>query len=165
MQLTLSVMGPPRVLMICLGNICRSPLAEGILLTMARDRGIDIVVDSAGTSGLTGARPDPRSVDVARKHGILLQHTGRRLLRSDFRKFDHLLVMDRKNLASTLALAQSDEERAKVSLITTYDPRITKPEIVPDPYYGDLRNFHEVYEQLNFCIRGWLEKTFPEKIL
>jgi protein-tyrosine phosphatase len=150
--------------MICLGNICRSPLAEGILLSMARDRGIELIVDSAGTRGVTGSKPDPRSSEVARLNGILLQHTARVLLKSDFKSFDQLLVMDEKNLANTLLLAASDEEKSKVKIITEYDPRPEKLAVVPDPYHGDMRNFHEVHEQLVHCIRGWLDHHFPVKI-
>ncbi|MFL5783886.1 MAG: low molecular weight protein-tyrosine-phosphatase [Bacteriovoracaceae bacterium] len=160
MQLSFNAMGPKRVLMICLGNICRSPLAEGMLAYQARERGIELIVDSAGTSGLTGNKPDTRSCEVARVNGILLQHSARRLTRGDFKKFDHLLVMDKSNLENTLALAVSDEERAKVKLITDYDPRPLKPQIVRDPYYGDLKDFHDVYEQLVHCISGWLDHHY-----
>ena len=160
MQLSFSQPGPARVLMICLGNICRSPLAEGILLSLAYERGIKLVVDSAGTSGLTGSRPDPRSCEVARLNGILLQHTARKLTRSDFKNFDHLLVMDRHNLTSTLALAVTDEERAKVKIITDFDPRPSRPFIVEDPYYGDMSGFHAVYHQLVHCLNGWLDHHY-----
>lgn len=152
--------GPQRVLMICLGNICRSPLAEGILVSLARARGIELVVDSAGTNGLTGSRPDPRSSEVARLNGILLQHTARKLTRSDFKNFDHILVMDRHNLTNTLALAGSDEERAKVKIVTEFDPRPARPAIVEDPYYGEMRDFHAVYEQLVHCLNGWLDHHY-----
>lgn len=150
--------------MVCLGNICRSPLAEGIMRQLISKRGLDhlLEVDSAGTSGLTGENPDPRSVEVALKNGIQLRHKGRKLLRRDFKLFDHILVMDLSNLDNTLKLAFEDHEKKKVSLITKYDHRPIKAQIVKDPYWGDLHHFIEVYEQLYCCCEGWLDTFYPK---
>ena len=100
-----------RILMVCLGNICRSPLAEGIMQREIERRNLPWEVDSAGTSNFhTGERPDARSVDIARKNGIDITHQRSRQLRlSDLKAFDHILVMDSSNYQSTLTLDKSGE--------------------------------------------------------
>jgi protein-tyrosine phosphatase len=164
MQIKMDSVVKTRILMVCLGNICRSPLAEGIMRSLIHKEGLDnlLEVDSAGTHGLTGSDPDPRSIEVAPKNGIRLIHKARRLLRRDFTRFDHILVMDEKNLAATLGMAEGESEKSKVHLITKFDPRLTKPHIVKDPYYREYMNFIEVYEQLNFCCEGWLKEHYPK---
>lgn len=131
--------------------------------SLIQKQGLDnlLEVDSAGTHGLTGSDPDPRSCEVAQRNGIRLIHKARRLLRRDFTRFDHILVMDEKNLMNTLEMAVGDVERSKVHLITKFDLRTTRPHIVKDPYYGEFINFIEVYEQLNFCCEGWLKERYP----
>jgi protein-tyrosine-phosphatase len=145
--------------MVCLGNICRSPLAEGILRNLAAERGIAdrIFVDSAGTTSHTlGADPDHRSRAVAEAHGITLAHKARPIERADFSKFDVILVMDEANLADVRSLAATEWERSKVSLVTAFDPRPCAPVVVPDPYWGELADFTAAYAQLRHCLEGWL---------
>lgn len=159
MQLKMNVV-KTRILMVCLGNICRSPLAEGIMRTLILEEGLDQLfeVDSAGTSNqCVGNLPDPRSIKVAKENGIELHHRARQLGRKDFDRFDHILVMDESNLKNVLNLAKFDIEKGKVSLITDFDPRPHHPSIVADPYWGGYADFVNVYEQLNVFCQGWLK--------
>ena len=118
--------------MVCLGNICRSPLAQGIMEHLAKQEGLDWEVDSAGTGNWhVGQGPDRRSVRTAGKHGIDISNQVCRLFRtSDFDTFDHILVMDKSNLADVLAFARNYEDIKKVSLLLG-------DKIVPDPYHDD----------------------------
>jgi protein-tyrosine phosphatase len=148
-----------KVLMVCLGNICRSPLAEGVLKKLVHDKKLsqDFLIDSAGTiHHHIGERPDSRSIEVAKNHGISLEHLGRQFTNNDFQNFNHILVMDESNYQNVIRLAKSQEEINKVHLITDFDMRSTKPKIVPDPYYGNINDFEEVYQQLNYCCEGFL---------
>ncbi len=137
-----------RVLMVCLGNICRSPLAEGILRSKV-DLG-RVEIDSAGTGGWhAGELPDPRSMDVALKNGLDISYQRARKFRTeDLDLFDHIFVMDNSNYRDVLQLASSEEHRRKVSLILN---EIFPGENVdvPDPYYGGNDGFDRVFEMLN----------------
>ncbi len=121
-----------KILMVCLGNICRSPLAEGILQNMADKKGLNWQVDSAGTLDYhVGSPPDRRSVAIAKNRGIDISAQKCRLFRlKDFDEFDRIYVMDRYNLNDILAMARNAEDRKKVKLLLDDD-------IVPDPYYDD----------------------------
>jgi protein-tyrosine phosphatase len=132
-----------RILMVCLGNICRSPLAEGILKSKVDyDK---VLVDSAGTAGYhIGEKPDERSIDVARKYGIDISgQCCRKFQAGDFKRFDLIYAMDRENLRVILDLAESAEERKKVKLLLDEVSAETKD--VPDPYYGGQDGFEQVY--------------------
>ena len=139
-----------KVLMVCLGNICRSPLAEGILQSKV---GIDAVfVDSAGTGGYhIGSKPDSRSIAVGLKYNIDITHQRcRKFNTQDFKDFDLIYVMDHSNYKNVTALAQNEEEKAKVKLIL--DEVDTGLNEVPDPYYDDdgFENvFHLIDEACN----------------
>ena len=134
--------------MVCLGNICRSPLAEGILKSKVDPE--KVFVDSAGTSNYhVGDAPDPRSVSIAhlRKLDITSQR-GRQFKTSDFDEFDHIYVMDMANYHDVLALARDEEDRKKVSLIL--DEIFPGENVeVPDPYYGGSDGFGNVYDMLD----------------
>lgn len=159
MQLKLNGIAKIKVLMVCLGNICRSPLAEGVLRKLVADAKLDhmIEVDSAGTAGHTiGFRPDVRSIEVALKNGIALHHEARQLRRQDLNEFDFVLVMDHSNFENAMKLAKNDYERSKIRMITDYDQRPHKLKIVKDPYYGDLNDFINTHDQLVHCCEGWL---------
>ena len=134
--------------MVCLGNICRSPLAEGILRAKLDPEKYE--VDYAGTSNYhVGAPPDHRSVEVARKNGIDISHLkGRQFSVSDFDTFDYIFVMDRSNYANVCALAKGDKERKKVSYLLDALGDIYLKE-VPDPYYGDKNNFRKVFSMID----------------
>lgn len=136
-----------KVLMVCLGNICRSPLAEGILKSKIDPARIQ--VDSAGTAGYhVGSPPDPRSVAVARKYQIdISQQRCRRFVREDFERFDHIFVMDQSNYQDIVELAQEEEHYDKVRLLLEeIDPG---PSEVPDPYYGGEQGFEYVFELID----------------
>ena len=121
-----------KLLMVCLGNICRSPLAHGIMETLVKEQGLDWQVDSAGTGNWhVGEPPDRRSIRTARAHGIDISDQVCRLFRvSDFDTYDHIFVMDKNNLSDILAMARNKEDEKKVNLLLG-------DKIVPDPYYDD----------------------------
>ncbi len=133
-----------KILMVCLGNICRSPLAEGILKSKVDTS--KIVVDSAGTAGYhVGSLPDSRSIEVAQKHGIdLTDQRCRKFKVEDFEFFDYIYVMDRSNYNDVIALAKSIEEKNKVKLLLKEAARLEVSE-VPDPYYGGTDGFEYVF--------------------
>ena len=136
--------------MVCLGNICRSPLAEGILQAKLTAEGLDIEVDSAGTGGWhVGQEPDKRSIAIANKYGIdISNQKARQFSAEDFDKFDLIYVMDGSNLSDVLALATTQDEVNKVKLILNeINPNENNP--VPDPYYGGADGFENVYQLLN----------------
>ena len=137
-----------RILMVCLGNICRSPLAEGILTHKTQD--LDVFVDSAGTASYhIGNLPDNRSIDIANKYGIdLTDQRARQFLEIDFDNFDKIYAMDTHNYASIISIARNQNDRDKVDLILNE----TNPksfDSVPDPYYGEGVGFQKVYSMLD----------------
>jgi protein-tyrosine phosphatase len=131
-----------KILMVCLGNICRSPLAHGLMEQMASEHDLDWEVDSAGTGNWhVGEGPDPRSTRTARAHGIDISGQVCRLFKtSDFDTYDHIFVMDRNNLSDILAFARNDEDKKKVKLLLG-------DKIVPDPYYDD-NQFEPVFKMI-----------------
>ncbi len=138
-----------RVLMVCLGNICRSPLAEGILKHKVEQHGMDWKVDSAGTgSWHVGELPDHRSIATARQYDIDITYQRARQFRADdFEHFDRIFVMDTQNYRDVLRLAQNDAQREKVQLILD----LTHPgenRSVPDPYWDD-DGFEQVFQLLD----------------
>jgi len=128
-----------KILMICLGNICRSPLAEGIMKHLVAEQGLDWTVDSAGTGNWhVGEGPDHRSVKTARQFGVdISKQVCRQFKVSDFDEFDLLLVMDKGNLSDVLAQARNEQDTEKVKLLLN-------DKEVPDPYY-DPTQFEPVY--------------------
>jgi len=136
-----------RILMVCLGNICRSPLAQGIMEKMIVFNQLDWTVDSAGTSGWhKGEQADRRSIAVAEAHGInISRQRSRQFVKKDFEEFDLILAMDSSNYHNILKLAQTDEDKEKVHLILNYSfPGENRA--VPDPYYEG--GFESVYAML-----------------
>ena len=144
-------MGVGNVLMVCLGNICRSPLAQGIFENLLTDP--SIIVDSAGTANYhSGAAPDPRSIATAKAHGIdISQQKARQFVRDDFEAFDHIFVMDKQNLRNVLSLATTAAERNKVSLLLG-------TEEVEDPYYGGPEGFEIVFKKIHSACSKMLEE-------
>lgn len=151
-----------RVLMVCLGNICRSPLAEGILKEKAKNLGINIMVDSAGTGGWhEGEPPDPRSQKIAEKYGIdISNQRARKFKTKDFQNFDIILAMDNTNQRDLQTLANNESERKKVKPVLSYlYPGQQKN--VPDPYYGNLPEFEEVFLLLDKALDNFLKQEYP----
>lgn len=149
-------MKPLRVLFVCLGNICRSPLAEGAARKLARERGLEprFEFDSAGTSGYHEGEPyDPRVAAVLANHDALFDHTARRVTAEDYRSFDWILGMDEENLRELERLAP-EGARARVVLVT--EPwgggRIT------DPYYADEGACEQTYLELADLVERWFAR-------
>ncbi|TGK01965.1 low molecular weight phosphotyrosine protein phosphatase [Leptospira langatensis] len=149
-----------KVLFVCLGNICRSPAAEGAFIDLIQKRGLFHLfeVDSCGTSRYhLGELADPRARQTARKKGIELVHKARQFKKSDFENFDYILAMDRSNQKDLFALASGDEERKKVHLFRKFQKGPGKDSDVPDPYYGTMKDFEEVQQIVADASEGFLE--------
>lgn len=137
-----------KILMVCLGNICRSPLAEGILQSKVHPDKVQ--VDSAGTAAYhIGNLPDPRSIDVARKYGIdLTYQRARQFSVNDFDAFDLIYAMDESNYQNILALVRNSDDELKVKMILN-ETNPNSNHSVPDPYYGGVDGFENVYRMLD----------------
>lgn len=139
-----------KILMVCLGNICRSPLAEGILREKTNQLGISVLIDSAGTSNYhIGEHPDKRTVANALKHGVdISKLKGRQFTTADFDQFDTIFVMDSSNYANVIALARNENDIKKVELILNrLHPNENRA--VPDPYFGGEQGFEDVFVLLD----------------
>jgi len=137
-----------KILMVCLGNICRSPLAEGIL--QHKTKNTNIFVDSAGTASYhIGKLPDIRSIEIANKYGIdLSNQRARQFSEKDYDNFDKIYVMDTHNYASIISISRNENDRNKVELILNeINPKSC--DSVPDPYYGEGDGFQKVYDMLD----------------
>lgn len=147
-----------RILMVCLGNICRSPMAEGILKSKIEEQGLDWKVDSAGTgSWHIGELPDPRSILEARRNGIdITDQRARQIEGSDFDQFDLILAMDRSNYQDISRLANGKENQEKVMMIMDLVSTDT-PQNVPDPYWND-DGFNKVFKMLEEACDKLIEK-------
>jgi protein-tyrosine phosphatase len=139
-----------RVLMVCLGNICRSPMAEGILRHKAKEQGLDIETDSAGTSHWhEGEAPDRRAIQNLKERDIDISDLrARPFHHSDFQAFDYIFAMDSSNYEDILQLARDDEERSRVRMIMNLVDG-NENVSVPDPYYGGEMQFQRVYDMLD----------------
>lgn len=140
------------VLFVCLGNICRSPLAEGVLAHHLEEAGLSelVRVDSAGTgSWHVGQAPDPRSIAVAAEHGVELKGYARQVRPEDFFEFTYVLAMDRSNLRNLQDLTYSSGSKASVQLFSNFDPDPHGHPDVPDPYYGEGDGFVPVFEMVD----------------
>jgi protein-tyrosine phosphatase len=136
-----------KILFVCLGNICRSPLAEGIMLHLKDLHNLALEIDSAGTANYhVGEAPDQRTIANALKNGVDLSALrARQFVADDFEKFDRIYVMDRNNLKNVLALAQTPAHKEKVGLLLDCLYKHEQRE-VPDPYYGGETGFEEVFQ-------------------
>ena len=153
------------VLFVCLGNIVRSPLAEHLFIQRASDAGLAdaFVVDSAGTAGYhIGDSPDQRMRQVAAEKGLIYDGSARQFSASDFDDFDWIIAMDRSNRENILRLARDDADRAKVHLMRKFDPEASPDAPVPDPYYGGIDGFYQVYEILERATQGLLTHICPD---
>lgn len=157
-------MGPTRVLFVCLGNICRSPLAESIFQHLARERGVEaeFEVDSAGTSGYhAGDPPDARSVETARAKGVQVVGASRQLSAEDLDAFDYVIAMDAENLAALRRVA-GPRARARTHRLREWDPARGDLD-VPDPYYGGPQGFERVHEMIERSCSALLDHLLAER--
>ncbi|MEO1521088.1 MAG: low molecular weight protein-tyrosine-phosphatase [Cyanobacteria bacterium J06633_2] len=153
-----------RLLFVCLGNICRSPSAEGIMVHLIRERGLEdhILCDSAGTSSYhIGSLPDRRMTAAARHQGIELRGQARQFSKADFDTFDLILAMDRQNYRDILRLATSDGHEQKVRMMCSYC-KVYSDDEVPDPYYGGDEGFQYVINLLLDACEGLLNQIEVE---
>jgi protein-tyrosine phosphatase len=148
-----------KILFVCLGNICRSPLAEGIMQKLISDKNLTIEIDSAGTSNFhVGETPDYRTVLNAKKHGVdLTPLKARQFSSKDFDEFDAIYVMDKSNMTNVLALAKNKEQEQKVELfLNTLFPNQNME--VPDPYFGGEEGFEDVFNLVYSACEKMIEK-------
>ncbi|TGK83062.1 low molecular weight phosphotyrosine protein phosphatase [Leptospira noumeaensis] len=147
-----------KVLFICLGNICRSPAAEGALKNLVHQKKLthSFEIDSCGTSGYhDGDLPDPRTRKAAEKRGIHLTHKSRKLTTNDLNYFDYLLVMDENNFKDVMSLTRDTKIQEKIFLFGQFRSDKGEP-IVPDPYYKTEPAFDKVQDLVEDCSRGFL---------
>lgn len=147
-----------KILMVCLGNICRSPLAEGIMKAKIKEAGLDWQVDSAGTgSWHVGNLPDPRSIEVAAKHGLdLTDQRAQQFKAKHLNEFDLIFAMDSSNYQNILKLATNDTQKKKVHLMMNMADA-GRNQGVPDPYWDD-DGFEQVYQMLDRACDGAILK-------
>lgn len=147
-----------KILMVCLGNICRSPLAEGILKNKIQEKGLDWLVDSAGTgSWHIGELPDNRSIAVARRFGIdITDQRARQFRPNDLIDFDMVLAMDSSNYQDIIRSAQNDQQKNKVALIMNFVNEGSN-QAVPDPYWDD-NGFEKVYQMLDEACERFVQR-------
>lgn len=152
-----------RIAMVCMGNICRSPMAEHVLRAKLAAANLPAEVVSAGTGGWHAGEPaDPRTEAVLREHGYTYEHTAQQIKRSWLDAFDLILVMDHDNLKNVLALANKSGQRAVVKLLRDFDPNSAPGSIVPDPYYGGPDEFEQTLKLIEAACDGvvnWLHET------
>jgi protein-tyrosine phosphatase len=146
------------VLFVCLGNICRSPLAEGVFRHLVDQEGLAdrFEIDSAGTGAWhVGDPPDARSTLVAEQHGIVLDSRARQVEPDDFERFDYIIVMDRDNLRTLERMSENNGSEARIELLRMYEAERDGDE-VPDPYYGGSSGFEQVYKMVKRSCQGLL---------
>ncbi|MBN2801892.1 MAG: low molecular weight phosphotyrosine protein phosphatase [Deltaproteobacteria bacterium] len=157
-----------KVIFVCLGNICRSPVAHGVFEDIVNKAGFsnDFEIDSAGTAAYhQGEMADRRMRETARGHNIEITHLARKIKKEDLDYFDMVLAMDSQNLFDLQSLAQNKEQLEKIILFRTYDPLANGQEDVPDPYYGGSEGFENVYYIVSRTGKILLDKINENKAL
>jgi low molecular weight protein-tyrosine phosphatase len=151
---------PVRVCFVCLGNICRSPTAEGVMNGLLQRERLDgaVAVESAGTAGYhAGELPDRRARAAAKARGLVLESRARQFLASDFARLDYVVAMDEENLSNLEALAPDAAARSKLRLLRSFDPAAPPGAAVPDPYYGGEDGFSHVLDLCEAACSGLIE--------
>jgi protein-tyrosine phosphatase len=145
---------PQRILTVCLGNICRSPIAHGLLIHHAENLGLHVEIDSAGTiSNHAGSPPDSRSIEIMTRNNHDISSQRSRIVKhEDFEYYDLILAMDKSNYEDLCSLADNDVQKSKINLVLPHDGE------VPDPYYGGDSGFKSVYKMLDQAIPVWLNQ-------
>jgi protein-tyrosine phosphatase len=145
---------PLRILTVCLGNICRSPIAHGLLIHHAENLGLNVEIDSAGTiSNHAGSPPDSRSIEIMTRNNHDISSQRSRIVKhEDFEYYDLILAMDKSNYEDLCSLADNDVQKSKINLVLPHDGE------VPDPYYGGDSGFKSVYKMLDQAIPVWLNQ-------
>jgi low molecular weight protein-tyrosine phosphatase len=159
MDATSSAHARTSVLFVCLGNICRSPLAEGVFRHLVEEAGLsgDFEIDSAGTgSWHVGERPDARSVLVAEQHGITLDSRARQVRSEDFTHFDYIIAMDHDNLHTLERMGDEHSSESNIELLRSWEDDPDSDE-VPDPYYGGSSGFENAYKMIKRSCKGLLD--------
>jgi protein-tyrosine phosphatase len=154
-----------RVCFVCLGNICRSPTAEGVMRALVERAGLagHIEIDSAGTGGWHVGEPaDERARAAAARRGFALDSVARQVMRADFDRFDYLVAMDRENVIALERMAPEPIKRKKIRLLRSFDPAAPRGAPVPDPYYGGDDGFEEVLDICEAACRGLIEHLARE---
>jgi protein-tyrosine phosphatase len=153
-----------KVLFVCLGNICRSPTAEGVMRGLVQRPGLEdeIELDSAGTGGWhVGEAPDPRARAAARSRGIVVEGAARQVSPEDFEHFDLIVAMDRSNVNDLARIAPDEQAREKIHLLRKFDPAsVGERDLdVPDPYYEGANGFEIVLDQVEAACEGLLARV------
>ena len=145
---------PQRILTVCLGNICRSPIAHGLLIHHAENLGLNVEIDSAGTiSNHAGSPPDSRSIEIMTRNNHDISSQRSRIVKhEDFEYYDLILAMDKSNYEDLCSLAINDAQKSKINLVLPQEGE------VPDPYYGGDSGFESVYKMLDEVIPIWLNQ-------
>uniref|UniRef100_UPI00398EC70F low molecular weight phosphotyrosine protein phosphatase isoform X3 n=1 Tax=Pristiophorus japonicus TaxID=55135 RepID=UPI00398EC70F len=153
--------GQKSVLFVCLGNICRSPIAEATFRKLATDQGVvnKWMIDSAGVIDINvGNSPDSRALSCLRQQGTETTHKARQVTKDDFLTFDYILCMDESNLRDLKRKADKVKNyKSEIQLLGSFDPQ--QKRIIQDPYYGSEKDFEEVYQQCLRCCTAFLEAS------
>jgi protein-tyrosine phosphatase len=150
------------VLFVCLGNICRSPMAEGAFRAQAQERGLVCLIDSSGMASYhLGEAPDPRAIVVAERNGVNISgQSARQIERDDFNRFSYIVALDKANLEGLRAKAPREGTARLVMLMDAVEGRRGEP--VPDPYYGEMEAFEAAWDMINLGVAAWVDRLVCE---